>query len=61
MGGVVKLGESLAVTCMLLHPIKALSILVQAMVPHCLIAMSFNLSPPLLKKMRGKLPLILMS
>ena len=61
VAGVVKLGASLAVTCMLLHPQKAPFILVQAMVPHCLIWVSFNLSPPLLKKMRGKLPLILMS
>ena len=59
MAGVVKLGASLAVTSTLLHPLKAPRMLVQAMVPHCLILVILARSVAvLLKKIRGNPALV---
>ena len=52
----LKLGTSVAVMSKLMQPKKALFMDVQAIPPHWLMSSSFWQSPPLLKKILGKLP-----
>jgi hypothetical protein len=51
-------GASTAEIVRLLHPLNALAIEVQAILPHWEISRSLRLSPPFAKYIRGNVPLI---
>src|SRR5690554_3806087 len=53
-----RLGVSVALLTRFSQPVKALFIELQGLVPHCSMDFIFKRSPPLLKKIRGKSPLI---
>ncbi len=53
-----KSGASVAGIVRLLHPKNASSIEVQAISPHCSMVMILDLSPVLLKRMRGNVPVM---
>jgi hypothetical protein len=57
----LKIGASGAVTSMLLQPLNAAANIDQTILPQFLTLRTFNLSPVLLKNIRGNVPVIFMS